>query len=178
MQRRVKMESYSSGAKFFHWIIALIVITMLSVSFFLDDVPEQYEALAYMLHKSFGLTILFLMIIRFIWLQFQGKPPLPETVPHWEKVLARVVQYSLYIFLITMALCGWIMSVAAERIPSYFGLFNASLPIEPNKALAKLMNQSHKTIAWILIALVALHIIGAIKHHFIDKDNVLKRMLP
>lgn len=71
------------------------------------------------------------------------------------------------------------MSVAADRIPNYFGLFKAPLPwIEPNKSLAKLMAESHEIIAWILIAFITLHVLGALKHHFIDKDNVLKRMLP
>ncbi len=172
------ISSYSTGSKVFHWLIALIVICMLSGSFFLDDVPEKYKSVAYMMHKSLGLTVLFLMVVRFFWIQYAGKPALPATVPAWQKVVSRIVQYALYLLLITMAMCGWIMSVAAERIPSYFGLFNLSLPIQPSKSLAKLMNQSHETIAWVLIVLIVLHIAGAIKHHFIDKDNVLKRMLP
>ena len=173
-----RVHAYSGGSKVFHWLIAFIVISMLSGSFFLDDLPKQYQSNAFMIHKSLGLTVLFLMIARFLWIQLYGKPALPTTVPRWQKIVSRIVQYSLYLFLITMAMCGWIMSVAAERVPSYFGLFSLTLPIEPNKALAKLMDQSHKTIAWVLIILITLHVAGAIKHHFIDKDNVLKRMLP
>ena len=170
--------SYSAGSKFFHWLIAIIVISMLSISFFLDDLPKLYQSLAFMIHKSFGLTVLFLMLVRLLWIQYHGKPKLPKTVAVWQKVLSRIVQYSLYVLLIAMALCGWIMSVAAERTPSLFGLFNMPLPIEPNEALATWMDEAHKTIAWILIVIIGLHIAGAIKHHFIDKDNVLKRMLP
>ena len=172
------VATYSTGSKIFHWLIAFIVIMMLSGSFFLDDVPNQYQSLAYMIHKSCGLTVLFLMIARYLWLLHSGKPSLPVNTPGWQKILSRMVQYGFYLFLITMACCGWIMSVAEGRIPSYFGLINLPLPIEPNKALAKLMEQSHKTIAWVLIALLVLHVAGAIKHHFINKDNVLKRMLP
>lgn len=178
MTKNLPVSSYSTGSKIFHWLIAFIVMGMLAGSFFLEDVSKQYQSLAYMLHKSLGLTILFLMIVRFLWIQYHGKPAMPVTVPTWQKVVSIIVQYNLYVFLIVMAMCGWIMSVAAERVPSYFGLFNMSLPIQPSKTLAKLMNQSHKTIAWVLIVLVVLHIAGAIKHHFIDKDNVLKRMLP
>jgi cytochrome b561 len=169
---------YSTGSKFFHWFIAIIVITMLSGSFFLDDLPEQYQSFAYMMHKSFGLTVLFLMVFRLFWIHRSGKPPLPATVPIWQKILSRIVQYSLYVFLLSMALSGWIMSVAGGNVPSYFGLFNAPLPINSDQALSKLMEQSHKIIAWVLIVLIVLHIAGAIKHHFINKDNVLRRMLP
>jgi cytochrome b561 len=151
---------------------------MLSGSFFLDDLPKSYHSVAYMMHKSFGLTVLFLTILRFFWIIYCGKPAMPATVPRWQKIMSMMVQYALYVFLVSMATCGWIMSVAAERVPSYFGWFDLSLPIQPNKALATIMNQSHKTIAWILIALIVLHIAGAMKHHVIDKDNVLKRMLP
>lgn len=175
---RQEVRGYSKGSKFFHWLIAIIVISMLSGSFFLGDLPDQYQPSAYMIHKSFGLTVLFLVLARFFWIQYTGKPALPQTVPVWQKILSRTVQYSLYVFLICMPICGWVMSVAADRVPSYFGLFQMSLPIKANKALSEFMNQSHKTIAWILIALIVLHIAGAIKHHYIDKDNVLKRMLP
>ena len=170
---------YSSMTKWFHWIIALAVIGMLFMGFFLDEIPEQYQGTAYMLHKSTGITILFLMILRFVWVHAKGKPSLPESVKPWEKVLSRFVQYSFYVLLLLMPLSGWIMSVAADRIPTYFGLFKMPLPwISPDKSLAEFMEESHEFIAWILIAFICLHVIGALKHHFIDKNNVLKRMLP
>ena len=169
---------YSAGSKLFHWLIAIIVISMLSFSFFLDDIPEQYQSLAYMIHKSIGLTILCLMIMRLVWIHHAGKPALPKSVPMWQRFVARTVQYSLYIFLLAMPMTGWIMSVAANRTPTFFGLFNVPLPIAPDEALAKFMNQTHTIIAWILIALIVLHIAGALKHYFIDKDHVLQSMLP
>lgn len=172
-----EVSSYSGGSKFFHWLIAVIVILMVTGSFFLDTLPEQYISTAFMYHKSMGITILFLMIMRLIWLAYTGKPPLPATVPAWQRIAAHFVQYALYFFVILMPLCGWIMSVAADKAPYYFGLFQLSLPgIEPNKALSSLMKQAHNTIAWIIIMLIALHIAGALKHRFIDKDRVFQRM--
>lgn len=177
MKRQV--VNYSSGSKLIHWFVALIVICMLAGSFFLDDLPEQYQSSAYMLHKSFGLTVLFLMIIRLFWIAYSGKPALPASVPVWQKFLSRLVQYSLYFFVILMPISGWIMSVAANRIPSYFTLFSVPFPgIGPNEELADFMVQVHNTIAWIIIVLLVLHVAGAFKHHFIDKDEVLRRMLP
>jgi cytochrome b561 len=175
---RVK-GGYTPAIKWLHWIIALAVILMLFMGFFLDDIPEKFQGTAYMLHKSTGITILFLMIIRFIIVHANTRPALPESMKLWEKVLSRIVQYGFYILLFLMPLSGWIMSVASEHVPTYFGLFNMPLPwISADKPLAKFMNESHEIIAWILIGFICLHAIGALKHHFIDKDNVLKRMLP
>ena len=76
-----------------------------------------------------------------------------------------------------MPLSGWIMSVAADRTPVYFGMFKAPLPwIGVNKDLSKFMNHTHEIISWVLIAFISLHILGALKHYFIDKDKVLQRM--
>jgi cytochrome b561 len=173
------VTKYSSLSKLFHWVIALAVILMLSAGFFLDDLPEQFQGTAYMLHKSTGITLLFLMLLRFIWIHAVGKPALPTAMRLWEKMLSRVVQYGLYLLLIMMPLSGWIMSVAENRDPIYFGLFKASLPwVGENQSLSKFMAESHETIAWILIAFITLHILGALKHHFINKDTILRRMLP
>jgi len=171
--------NYSSLTKFFHWFIATLVVLMLSGSFFLEDVPEQFAGTAYMIHKSLGLTVLTLMVLRLLWILHAGRPSLPNTVPKWQRLLSRTVQYSLYLFLILMPLSGWIMSMAANRVPSFFGLFNVPFPgIAPNEDFSKVMVDVHETIAWILIFLLILHVSGAIKHHFIDKDDVLRQMLP
>lgn len=173
------VTAYSSGSKFFHWFIAVIVILMLSGSYFLDDVPEQFKSIAFMYHKSFGLTVLAFMIFRVLWIIHTGKPALPSTVPAWQRGGAHVVQYSLYLLLFLMPLAGWAMSVAADRIPVFFGLFPIPMPfITPDKALAGFMKECHNTMAWMIIVLLILHIAGAMKHHFIDKDIVLRRMLP
>ncbi|MBA2650645.1 MAG: cytochrome b [Tatlockia sp.] len=173
------VERYSSGSKFMHWLVALLVIIMLCIGFFLGDLPEKFTDSAYMLHKSFGICILFLMLFRILWLWHTGRPSLPVTVPIWQKRLARAVQYALYFFVILMPLSGWIMSTASKYQPYFFDLFHIPFPgITPNQPLTELMQQVHNRIAWIIIALLILHIAGAIKHHFIDKDAVLLRMWP
>ncbi|KTD23517.1 cytochrome b [Legionella maceachernii] len=171
--------NYPVGFKYLHWLIAVIVIAMLLGSYFLEDLPERYIGFAFMLHKSFGITVLFLMLVRVGWIWRNGKPMLPESVPVWERFLSNFVQYALYFFLILMPLSGWIMSAAANKPPYFFSLIHLTLPgIEPNKELAHLMKQTHNTVAWIIMILLALHIAGAFKHYFIDKDRVLQRMLP
>lgn len=177
MKKYKDVVNYSTGSKWLHWLVASIVLPMLAFSFFLGDLTDQIKPTAYMLHKSFGLTVLALMIIRIFWIKHTGRPPLPATVPLWEKRFSRLVQYSFYLFLILMPLAGWIMSTAANKAPVYWGLFKLSLPgISPNKALASFFAQCHTIIAWTLIALLVLHIAGACKHYFIDKDKVTQQM--
>jgi cytochrome b561 len=171
-------HSYSTVSKTIHWTLALIIILMLSLSFFLGDVAKPNQPLAYMIHKSFGLLVLGLMVVRLFWIYLRGKPPLPMTVPQWQQWLARGVQYFLYFFLFLMPITGLIMSVAADHPPFFFGLFKVSLPIAPNENLAEFMAGAHEIIAWILIGLLVLHISGAMKHYFVDKDKVLQTMLP
>jgi cytochrome b561 len=173
------VTTYSSLSKIVHWVIAFAVIVMLSFGFFLDDIPDASKGTAYMLHKSVGLTILFLMVFRIISIKIKGRPPLPDSVKTWERYLSRLVQYSFYLLLLLMPLSGWILSLAAERVPSYFGLFNMPLPgIGPNKSLSEFMAESHRVIAWMIITLLFFHVAGALKHYFYDKDHVLQNMLP
>lgn len=173
------VTTYSTAYKYMHWGIALLVITMLSFGFFLGGLPGSFKPAAYMLHKSTGLTILALMLIRLVWIIKSGKPALPSYVPFWERLLATTVQRLLYIGLIGMALAGWIMATASNKIPVYFGLFRVPCPFIPqNEELAHWMNSTHKNLAWVLLVLVGLHIAGALKHWLIQKDDVIDRMLP
>lgn len=168
---------YSPLMKTLHWLIAVAVIIMLFFGFFLGDVPDKYASLAYSLHKSTGLTILLLMIIRIVVLHVSQRPPLPQSIKPWEKKLSRFVQYSFYLLLILMPLSGWILSTAANKAPKYLGLIPLPFPgVSPNEALSKVMANSHEILAYIIIAFLFLHIAGALKHFFIDKDNVLQSM--
>lgn len=170
---------YPKGFVWLHWVIATLVMMLLSVSFFLDGLDKSIRPTAIFLHKSFGLSILFLMLLRLLWRAKILPPPLPPITPRWEVFLARGVQAAMYFFLIVMASVGWVMSVLADHTPSFFGLFQLPLPwIKPNPALSKLFFLAHQTIAWILIGLISLHVMGALKHVIIDRDKVLESMLP
>src|SRR5688572_1609174 len=110
-------SSYSKGSKWLHWLVAVVVITMLSLSFFLDDLPESYKPVSYMIHKSFGLTVLFLMVLRLIWIMHSGRPAWPDSVAKWERIISSTVQTLMYLFLFLMPICGWTLSLAAGRVP-------------------------------------------------------------
>lgn len=174
----MQRKTYTSFSKAIHWLIALVVIPMVLGSFYLESIAKPTRGTAIMLHKSFGLTILALMLIRLIYIHRVGHPSLPSSMPDWEKRLSRVVQYSLYVCLLLMPMCGWIMATAANYPPVYFNWFTLPFPfVSPNEALSHWMFQAHHLIAYCIILLLGLHIAGALKHHLIDRDDVLKRML-
>lgn len=179
MEKTGKVTRYTKGAMVLHWSIATIILLLLSVSFFLENFPKTLRPTAIMLHQSFGLTILVLMIVRLWYLFREKRPMLPPTMPRWEVYLARGVQIAMYVLLISMPIVGWLMSTFSNDIPVWFGLIHLPLPgITPNPALADLLFQAHQMIAWVLIGLVSLHIAGALKHAIIDKDKVMDSMLP
>ena len=169
---------YGRVAKWLHWIIAILVITMLLGVFYLDYIPKSAKPMVIMLHKSTGILVLFLVIFRLVWALSQIKPSLPASVPKWQKKIARSIHGLLYVGLFIMPLSGWIMATAANKFPVFYGLFSWPFPfIQSNKGLARQLFQVHQLTAWILLTLVSLHILAALKHHFINKDNVMKSML-
>lgn len=179
MSQQRNVKRYTKGFIWLHWGIALVVLPMVTCSFFLEDFPKTIRPTAIMLHKSFGLSILVLMLIRLIYLMKQRRPSLPSKMPKWEIYLARVVQASLYFFLIAMAFAGWLMSSLSNHAPVWFGLIRLPFPgLSKNIEWADWFFQAHKTTAWILLFLIGLHIAGALKHAIIDKDKVLENMLP
>ncbi len=171
--------TYGSLSKFFHWLIFFLVSVMLLVGFFMDDLPESMQPMVYMMHKSTGLLILGLMILRLLWRWTNKTPEFPSTMGRLQKIGAKVVHALLYIILLLMPLDGWIMSTAAGRIPTFYGLVTLPFPgIEHNHALAHQLAELHGILAYALLALLVLHILAAFKHHFINKDNILTRMMP
>lgn len=170
-------SSYGSVAKFFHWLIALLVITMLIFGYFLGDIPEEYQGMAYNLHKLTGLTILLLMILRGLWALMNVKPALPFDMPQWQRSAARIVHFLLYFTLIAMPTVGWLGAILAAR-PPHLGDWQITLPLNKNLALSGFMFDIHNMLAVTIIVLLCLHVLGGFYHYFIRRDKVVQRMLP
>jgi len=131
------------------------------------------------MHKSVGLSILVLTLVRLGWRIANPAIPLPMEMPRWQKLLARTNHVLFYVLLIAMPLVGWAASSAAGRDIVWFGLFNwPLLPVGGGREMAGNLMDVHEAAAKLLIFLVVLHIVGALKHQFIDRDNVLHRMIP
>jgi len=173
---RNTFTSYGVVSKLLHWLIFFLLIGMLTLGFFLEDIPKDYQGAIYNLHKVTGVTILFLMLIRLSWTLTNIKPLLPLDTPVWQRIAERIVHYSLYFFIILMALAGWVGSSAVRKYP-HIGGFTIEFPVPESTVLKDFSFDIHYYVAFIIIGLISIHVLAALYHHFIKRDNVLRRML-
>ncbi len=168
-------ERYGSMAKSLHWTMSVLILCMLFVGYFMGN---WGIAAIYNLHKLTGLLILILVIVRIMWTLNNTQPALPPAMKRPEHVLSRIVQGLLYICMVFMPLSGWAMVTAFGYFPHLGSVVipMPGIPIDQNLAL--FLAEVHGTIAIVLIVLISLHVLGALKHHFINKDEVLKKMWP
>ncbi len=179
MALRNTTQSYGSLAKSLHWLVALLIIGMLAVSLWMVGLPLSPDKFKiYGLHKSVGITILSLAALRLFWKSINESPLLPATMNGLEKFLAKAAHAGLYVMMFAMPLTGWCMSSAAGISVSVFGLFTLPNLVAPDKELKHQFQELHELLAWALIAMIVLHAMAALLHHFYYKDNVLRRMLP
>jgi cytochrome b561 len=170
---------WGAVAQSLHWIIVALIITQVILAAIAADLPLGMAKLATLArHKSVGITILLLAIIRLIWRFTNETPALPPTMKPYERVLAHVTHAGLYVLLFAMPISGWMMSSARNFPVSWFNLVQLPDLVKPNTALYEFLRDTHEVLAWTLGIFVVLHVAGALKHHFIMRDDVLKRMLP
>lgn len=178
MPARNTSVRYGLVAQFLHWGIVVLLIVQVTLGKIADGLPIGLERLAMMArHKSFGITILGLAVVRLAW-RWIDRPPPPPPMPRWQDIAARLNHWALYALLFALPLSGWLMSSASNRPVSWFGL--AQLPdfIAPDPALREWFHDLHHYFIWALYALVGLHVAAALKHQFLDRDSLLLRMLP
>ena len=170
-------HTYGKPSKILHYLAAIFVPMLLIAGAIMKQLPHNLSALGaiYNIHKLSGLAILCLMLVFFTWSMSQTKPIYPHTMATWEKLLAKFVQYGLYLTVIAMATSGWFMSSAAHHPPHLFH-YTFQLPLAKNKELAKQLARIHFVLAWTITLLLSLHIAGAVKHHFINKNDTVRRM--
>lgn len=166
-------------ARFFHWTVALLVLAMLPVGFYMAGLePGPFQLDIYWWHKSTGLLILFLMGGRFLWRACNRRPKEIDGWHWWEKLLSRVVHALLYALLFIMPFSGWIMASAGNFPLGFFGLFDMPPIVGPNEDLLEAAEEIHEFAAFGIIALLLLHVAGAYKHAVMNKDGTLRRMMP
>ncbi len=170
---------WGSVAQFLHWLIVALIIVQVILASIAEDLPIGVRKLAmFARHKSVGITILGLAVLRLLWRWANPAPPLPSTLKPHERALATLTHAGLYILLFAMPLTGWMMTSARGFPVSWFGFFQLPDFVPKNDALYNAMKETHDSLAFALFAIVFLHVAAALKHHFILKDDVLRRMLP
>jgi cytochrome b561 len=166
-------------AQTLHWLIVVLIIAQVILANIAEDLPLGMKKLAmFARHKSVGITILVLAVIRLAWRWANPTPELPSTLKPYERVLANVTHAGLYILLFAMPVTGWMMTSARGFPVSWFNLFQLPDFVPKNQSLYNAMKETHDTLALALYAIVFLHVVAALKHHFVLKDDTLRRMLP
>src|SRR5580692_1642644 len=170
---------YTAIAQTLHWLIAGLIVTQFVLAISADDLPIGAHKLALLArHKSFGMTVLMLAILRLLWRLWNPPPALPPGMTPLERTLARATHIAFYGLLFAMPLTGWLMSSAKNYSVSWFGVFTWPNLIAKNETAFDLLRSTHHILSYALFAIAVLHILAAFKHHFWNKDTVLLRMLP
>lgn len=169
---------YGWPALLLHWVIVVLVITQYVIVNMAESADSRMEVFVlFARHKSIGITIFALAVIRLLWRFINTQPDLPMKTPQWQRVVARFTHWLLYALIFALPITGLLGSAASNFPVSWFGLFTLPALIGPNEALADVLHDVHGLFAGCLAALALLHLLAALKHHFFDRDNVLRRMI-
>jgi cytochrome b561 len=163
-----------------HWVTVLAILGLAIVGTQMDDLPTGlFKLKVYALHKSVGLTVLALTVLRLAWRLYAGAPALVP-MPSWQRLAAHVSHVGLYALLFAMPLSGWLLHSASSKAGyalRWFGLFKVPAIAGYDPALKALAKELHEGFAWALGVLVLVHMAAAFKHHFVNRDQTLRRML-
>ena len=173
-------DSYGSLTKFFHWVTALGIIAQFALVYIREYTPKEapiHQTLM-AVHKSLGMSLLFIIAAFIIWQLTNAKPKLPAGTRKIEKILAYSAQGLLILGGLGMAISGYVFVTAYGRSIAWFNVFNWPMLITASDAIGEKFRDYHTVISYVMIAAFVAHIAGNIKHHFILKNNVVKRMLP
>jgi cytochrome b561 len=187
MQLRNSSNGYGVVAQALHWLIAALIV----VQWFIAEAAEAagaekathpiaalHELTLLARHKSVGLTIFALAVVRLIWRFVSPPPPLPSTMTRWQVWFAKATHVAFYALLFLMPMSGLVMSAAANYPVSYFGFFTIPNLVAPDETLEHVMKERHHQLFTALFVLAVIHVAAALKHQFYDRDGVLLKMLP
>ena len=176
---RNTQDRYGAIAQLLHWLVVIGVLLQFIWAWRIDETDSIRQQFALVVeHKSIGMTILGLAILRLLWRMFNRPPPYPSTMPGWERAAASITHWLLYALILLMPLSGWAWSTAAGYGAEFYGLLDIPGFVPVNEDLADELEDLHEALAVALPVVAGIHIAAALRHHFVLRDGVLKRMLP
>lgn len=168
-------DNYGLVTRLLHWAMALLMIGLFGVGLWMSGLPKSdFRGSVFGMHKSFGVLVATLVILRLAW-RLRNPVPRPEGTA-WQQTLAAAMHWALYGAMIAIPVVGVLMSDTGGRPTSFFGLFSLPTLIGKNELLHDVLGGAHALLSWCMISLVAVHGAAALWHHFIAKDPVLARM--
>ena len=173
-------QHWGSLAKIFHWTIVLLIIVQATVGLVMVDLPKKPNIIpVYSFHKSVGMTILALAVLRLVWRLFDRRPEEHPSIPRWQALGARAGHALLYGLLFLVPLSGWWFDSVSSLRPLYwFDLFKIPHLVEPDQALKEFARGTHEFLFWVLVVVALGHAAMAFIHQFINHHGTLARMLP
>ena len=169
---------YTTPAIALHWLLALLIVGTFGLGVYMHELPISPSRLKlYSWHKWAGVTILLLSAVRLAW-RLTHQPPADVPMPAWQARLAHGAHHALYALFFIVPLVGWAYSSAAGFPVVWFGVLPLPDFVPVDKALAEAIKPWHERTAMLMAAIVLVHVAGAVKHHFIDRDGLINRMRP
>lgn len=168
---------HRAATRGFHWLIAALILVQIPLAYYMIGLPLSPDKFGkYALHKSLGMLIFGVTVLRLAWRW--ARPPPALTGAIWQRTVARITHALLYVITLVMPLTGWIGSSARNFPVSIFGYVQLPDLVAPDKQLHESLTLVHRGLAWTLFALLALHVGAAIYHHLVRRDDVLTAMVP
>ncbi len=169
---------YSAPAVALHWLVALFMLCAFALGLYMTDLPLSPQKLQYYSwHKWLGVSVFLLACVRLFWRLTHVAPPLPASTPAWQGRVSAIVHASLYLTMFALPLSGWLYSSASGYQTVYLGVLPLPDLLAKDKALAAQLKDVHELLGeYLLVALVLAHAGAAIKHQFIDRDGLMRRM--
>lgn len=172
-------STYTGIARSLHWLVGLGMLATFGVGIYMSDLPFSPAKLQiYSWHKWAGVTLFLLSVLRLAWRLTHQPPGAVAGMPAWQHAAAEWMHRLLYVLMLAIPLSGWLMSSAKGFQTVYFGILPLPDLIAKNVALSEILEKVHGSLNLLMVTMVALHAAAAIKHHIIDRDEVLVRMLP
>lgn len=170
---------YTRTAMSLHWLIALMLFGMFGFGLYMVELPLSPQKLKfYSYHKWTGVTVFLLVLARLAWRITHRPPALPAGMPAWQVKAAKAGHHLLYLLMVIVPLSGWLMSSAKGFQTVWFGVLPLPDLLAKDEALGEALLLTHRLLNWFFMLVVAGHVAAALKHHFIDRDGLLSRMLP
>ena len=167
---------YAKPAVILHWLLAVLIASLVGLGWYMMSIEDDPGSDWYFnLHKSFGIVVFGLVLLRIIWRGTHRPAPLPMSLPKWQVNLSHVTEWALYICMLLMPILGFLGASYSKNGVAFFGAPLASWALS-NHDTAEFFFGLHSALAWVLVSLIVLHAVGGLKHLLVDKDEVFQRM--
>lgn len=179
MRLKNTTQNYGAIAITMHWLVALAVIGLFALGWWMTGLSyyDDWYKQGPFIHKSLGMLLMFLMVARLVWKWVNVTPADEPNVPKWQNRIAHSVHHLLYVLLFALFASGYLISTADGRAIEVFGWFSIPATISDIPQQEDIAGVVHWYVALTLMTLVAIHALAALKHHLIDRDRTLKKML-